>query len=274
MSKSPKTDEGLFVEEDEQMNVDSDSDSPVQFHEAYEEQPRESGDPIVDSIPLILNNLLSMSKQSLHVLQYMGRPKSRPFTNESLKASVKEESNYLEVKVPLDTSKFYDETRVDEWGTEVSEHSLQGVFNRTEGGLYAGQLVQDGDNKKIVLIPVDSTTQLRPSFTYLDELEATRLAQRRADILETQTPSNVQILQTSAKSNALANANDGFANHTLGESLKHVKKFTEEEWSALKWVRTDNEATQEYKGELVTGADGIVLSTETTMDEYLNSLTR
>mmetsp|Transcript_6896 Transcript_6896/g.8759 ORF Transcript_6896/g.8759 Transcript_6896/m.8759 type:complete len:276 (-) Transcript_6896:71-898(-) len=274
MAASSTSNNALFVEEDDQMNIDSDSDSPVQFHEAYEEQPYDD-DPIVESIPLIMNELPDRSKQSLHILQYMGRPKARNFSNEYPAVSVKEESNYLEVRVPLDTQKFYDESRTEEWGTEVREHSLQGVLNKTNGGLYTGQLLKDDDgNKKIVLIPVDSTAQLRPSFKYLDDLEASKLAQRRADVLENQKPSNIQILQTSAKSNAHANSGDGFANHTLGESLKHVKKFTEEEWSSLQWVGAESNKTQEYKDHLNHGADGIELATETNMTDYIDVLTQ
>ncbi|CUM53685.1 uncharacterized protein AC631_00774 [Debaryomyces fabryi] len=274
MAASSTSNNALFVEEDDQMNIDSDSDSPVQFHEAYEEQPYDD-DPIVESIPLIMNELPDRSKQSLHILQYMGRPKARNFSNEFPTVSVKEESNYLEVRVPLDTQKFYDESRTEEWGAEVTEHSLQGVLNKTNGGLYAGQLLKDDDgNRKIVLIPVDSTAQLRPSFKYLDDLEASKLAQRRADVLENQKPSNIQILQTSAKTNAHANSGDGFANHTLGESLKHVKKFTEEEWSSLQWVGAENNKTQEYKDHLNHGADGIELTTETNMSDYIDALTQ
>lgn len=272
MSESSMANEALFVEEDELMNVESESDSPVHFHEAFEEQPADD-DPIIDSIPLVLNGLPDRTSQSLHILQYSGRPKARNFSTEQLRASVKEESNYVEVKVPLDIQKFYDETRTEEWGTQVTEHSLQGVFNRTEGGLYAGQLIQEGENRKIVLLPVDSTTQLRPSFTYLDELEASKLAQRKADLVDTQKPGNVQILQTSAKSNAQANTGDGFANHALGESLKSVKKFTEEEWSSVQWVGSDNVTTKEYKEHLCHGADGIKLTTDTTMSEYIDALT-
>lgn len=274
MAASSMSNEALFVEEDDHINVDSDSDSPVQFHEAYEEQPSVD-DPIVESIPLIMNGLPDRSRQSLHILQYTGRPKARDFSNEHPIVSVKEESNYVEVKVPLDTEKFYDGSRTEEWGTEVTEHSLQGVLNKTNRGLYAGQLLKDDDDKKkFVLIPVDSTAQLRPSFKYLDELEASKLAQRRADNFESQKPNNIQILQTSAKSNSQANSGDGFANHTLGESLKHVKRFTEEEWSSLQWVGSENKKTQEYKEHLNHGADGIELATETNMSEYIDALTQ
>ena len=81
-------------------------------------------------------------------------------------------------------------------------------------------------------------------------------------------------MQTSAKSNSPANSGHGFANHTLGESLKHAKKFTEEEWSSLQWVGSENKKTLEYKDHLNHGADGIELATETNMSEYIDSLTQ
>ena len=58
-------------------------------------------DPIVESIPLLINTVPERAKQSLHVLQYADRPKSRPNRAGNCHASIKPESQYLQVKVPL-----------------------------------------------------------------------------------------------------------------------------------------------------------------------------
>ena len=51
--------------------------------------------------------------QSIHVLQYTGKGKNAPFVHDQLKATMKPESKVVEVKIPMDTLKFYDESRTE-----------------------------------------------------------------------------------------------------------------------------------------------------------------
>lgn len=260
MSKNDEN--GLFVHDDEDMESETAS---VSLHE--EGGPDFSDDPVIESIPLVLNTLPQRATQSMHILQFPGRPKTRPFATDLLRAAVKPELQVVEVRVPLDTHKFYDEARSEEWGVRVEEHALQGVLNRTDGVLYAGQILADAGSKKIVLVPVDSTTQLKPSFKYLDDIETQRLNQRRMDSGD-HKPGNVQILQTSAKSTQIP---DGAA-AALGESLKHMKRLEEEDWHNLSWRTSDDSGTVDLKHALAHGADGVVLETDTTMAEYIDQL--
>ncbi|CAH2353762.1 DNA-directed RNA polymerase III subunit RPC5 [[Candida] railenensis] len=278
----------LFVaEEDDHMNVD---ESPSSFHEALEEQPQhtsssstssasspdmdeqEDDDPIVSSIPLILSQVPNPSSQSLHLIQYPGRPKTLPY-KDNLKPSIKEDSAFLEFKIPLDTSRFYDQSRSEDWGVshQIEEHGLHGVLNKTEGGMYAGMVREDG---KLILIPLDSTAQLRPSFKYLDDLEVARQAQRRNDFLEQSKPASVQVLQTSNAKSAAAQGNtgEGFANNALGESLRCIKKFDEERWTPLKFE--DGEEAQKTRKELYTNVVETELKSKSTMSEYISELTK
>lgn len=256
----------LFVGEDEDLDIDI----PIHESDVSDTELVEVEDPVIELIPLVLNLLPDSSRQSLHVLQFNNRSKKRPFTVDSLATSVKTESNYIEVRVPLDTDKFYDELKQEEWGTKVVDHGLQGVLNPSDGGLYAAKIISDGISRKIVLLPVDSTTQLRPSFKYIDDLEHQRLGTRREPV-DTK-PTSVQILQTSAKTNNF-NA-DGLASHLLGESLKHIRKFEAENWQKVNWRDTYDSATQELRETLVVPANEAPLQTSTTMDDYVTALTR
>ena len=83
---------------------DEPTDEIVIKKEIIEEDVDED-DPIVESIPLYMNALPERTKQSLHVLQYPGRPKSRPNTA-ACQTSIKPNSNYLQIKIPSDTSQF------------------------------------------------------------------------------------------------------------------------------------------------------------------------
>jgi DNA-directed RNA polymerase-3 subunit RPC5 len=261
----------LFVEEDEDMQDSGSEQSDSQFHEAYE-QP-EDDDPIIKSIPIVMNTLPSRSTQSLHIIQYPGRPHTRTLDNDSFKASIKEDSNYLEVKLPLDTSKFFNGQKSEDWGDQITEQGLQGVLNKTEGGLYIAQVVrkEDGD-VKLVLVPIDSTAQLRPSFKYLDDLDNLTQTQRRAEANDGTKNNQIQILQTSSKSGSQITNSEGFGN-ALGESLRHIKKFDEEEWCNLNWKSSNATSSETIKSHISGTADDITLTTTTTMDQYINDLT-
>lgn len=261
----------LFVEEDEDMQDSGSEQSDSQFHETYQ-QP-EDDDPILKSIPIVMNTLPSRSTQSLHIIQYPGRPHRRTLDDDSYKASIKEDSNYLEVKLPLDTSKFFNGQKSEEWGELIADQGLQGVLNKTEGGLYVAQVVKGDDGSvKLVLVPVDSTAQLRPSFKYLDDLDNLSQTQRRAEANEGSKNSQIQILQTSSKSGSQITNSEGFGN-ALGEALKHIKKFDEEEWCHLNWKSSNASTSEEIKNHISTTADDITLTTATTMDQYINDLT-
>lgn len=261
---SMKPENDLFVDEDD--GSVSDTASTSEFQEALEEEE----DPIIDSIPLVMNQVPA-ANQSIHLLQYPGKPKSHH--SEVSKVSVKPGSNYVEVRVPLETKKFYDESKAEEWGTRVADHGLQGVFNKSEGGLYVAKIITDSDNtRKILLVPVDSTAQLRPSFKYLDDVDNARLGNSRKQEVADTKPSSVHILQSSAKSTGVVNS-DGVPNNALGEALKHIKKFEDEDWQQLNWRDIEDSKSKELRQHL-SAVDGVKLSTTTTMDEYIHDLTQ
>lgn len=182
-------------------------------------------DPIVSSLPIVHGSLPAPHSQLLHVLQYTGRPQNRPISD--LRATVKPQSRVLELRVPMDTLRFYDEARASELGG-VEASALQGVLTETDGGLYVGRIVEVNGQAQLVVHPVDSTAQLRPLFQYLDDSEP-------APFKDTdQKPSAVQVLQTLAKA-AVADHAAG-----LGSCLRSVKKFNEEDWMALTWREGDS----------------------------------
>lgn len=244
------------------------SDSPAieQYEDSRAEQLPDEEDPIIQSIPILHGSLPNRLSQTLHVLQYTGRPKSRPFTTEQLKATIKPQSKVVEVKIPMDTLKFYDEARVEELGARVETLSLLGVFTNTDGGLYVGKVVEKDGQSQIVLLPLDSTGQLRPLFKYIDDVDAARSAQIRqeASTADPGKPNAVQVLQTAAKAGQL-NA-EGHAS-SIGSCLRHVKKFNEEEWESLSWRNLEDSSTVTLKKALSHPLTEPV-ATSTMFDEF------
>lgn len=254
----------LFVEEEEEA-----SDSPAfdQYEDSRDQQVVEEDDPIILTIPILHGGLPNRQSQTIHVLQYAGRPKSRPFSTEQLNATVKPHSKVVELKVPMDTLKFYDEARAEELGTRVEALSLLGVLTNTDGGLYVGMVVEKEGNSRIVLIPLDSTGQLRPLFKYIDDMDSARSAQikQEASTADPVKPSAVLVLQTASKTGQF-NA-EGAALSTIGSCLRHIKQFNEENWETLSWRNVEDSSTAALKVTLESpNVEPVV--TSTLFDEF------
>ncbi|CAK9441942.1 uncharacterized protein LODBEIA_P57740 [Lodderomyces beijingensis] len=290
---SYKPSEVVIKEEDEEMLPAGEQEQrnmggnfPREREEASQlrndEEQEENGnddDPIVGSFPLIMNQVPSKDKHSLHVLQFPGRLKSRSLNRqEHVRASIKPGSHYLDLKVPLDVDKFFNKDKVQDWGLGIEYQSLSGVLDPTESGIYAAKIVNDGTEKKIVLIPVDSSAQLRTSFKYIDDIDKRELQSRKLQQQQQQQQqhqqqqedggdqSGVQILQTAAK----RSQNQDSHSHILGDSLKSVKKFEEEEWQHLAWKQSRDPAVEDLKESLKNGADYLKLETATTRDAFID----
>lgn len=274
----------LFIDEDNDdmdvsmpqiSNINIDSTHESMYQESLNEQglddsdtdlELEEEDPIIESIPLFINSIGEEEResQSIHLLQYSSKPKSIPQTINHVGAAVKPESNFIKVKIPLDTNKFYDNSKTEEWGVAVNEHEHMGVLNKTNGGLYAAKYVIKDGEKQVHLIPIDSTAQLRPSFKYLDDIENLKMLQRKESFDQSAKPQSVHVLQSTAKNTKTSN-NDPFVSTALGESLKHVRRFDQEEWSNVTWE--DDENLEKFTESTTK------LQTKTTMDDYINQLT-
>ncbi|RCK65521.1 DNA-directed RNA polymerase III subunit RPC5 [Candida viswanathii] len=233
------------------------------------EEDVDEDDPIVDSIPLYMNSVPERVKQSLHVLQYPGRPKTRPNRTPNCHTSIKPNSKYLQIKIPTDTSQFFDVDKVEDWGEQIADQTVLGVLDSTEEvGNYIAKVIDDGNHRRVVLIPVDSSVQLRSNFKYIDDLDAKKNQQRRQLEHSTEAPTNVQILQTAAKHSI----NSGEFLHALADSLKLVKRFDEEEWVNLTWKKGDDENSKALRKELIEGCDYYALESKTTYDEYIETI--
>ena len=259
-------DKNLFVAEEEDVPMPG-SPEVSESQESPLLQPAPEDDPIVRSIPLVHGVLPNRNAQSLHVLQFAGRPKTQLFAGQSLRALVKPASKVVQLKTPMNTLKFYNEGRAEELGGRVENLALQGVLTDTNGGLYAGKIVGQDADQRIVLIPLDSTAQLRPLFKYIDDLDSARHQAVRQEHAAGEPPkSAVQVLQTAAKQGNSVNESQIGAG--VGLCLRHVKRFNEEEWLGLSWFGGQDSAT----GRLVlqmADAKTDPVAAATVLDEFL-----
>ncbi|EMG47325.1 RNA polymerase III subunit, putative, partial [Candida maltosa Xu316] len=256
-------------DEDDYSKIKPDPDAIQEDPEPTIEEDVDEDDPIITSIPLYINTLPQRLKQSLHVLQYPGRPKSRPNRAPNCHVSIKPESQYMQLKIPVEINNYFDKDKIEEWGEQIGEQTLSGVLDSTaEVGNYAAKIINEGNERKVILIPVDSSVQLRSSFKYIDDKDAQALQQRKQLEASTDKPTSVQVLQSAAKHSSAS----GEFSHSLGDSLKSVKRFEEEEWQNLVWKKGNDTITKELKRDLDRGIDDFELETKTSYDEYIERI--
>lgn len=217
------------------------------------ENEEDEDDPIVHTVPIYHGNVPERQSQTLHTFQFPGRPHTRTFAGENLEALMKPTSKVVEVKIPMDTLKFYDESRTQELGARVDKVSLQGVLDSTNENLYVGTMASHEGQERMILFPIDHTAQLRPLFKYIDDVEAARSAQLKSENHGAQKPNAVQVLQTASKSSL--GGNNGPLAHGEGMCLKHVKQFNEELWEALSWHSNNADSTREYSSAMKNPLD-------------------
>ncbi|VEU23270.1 DEKNAAC104394 [Brettanomyces naardenensis] len=146
-----------------------------------EELIEDEDDPIIREIPIHLNPIDDESMK-LMLLQYTTRRKQGD--NEHKKSSIpdsfryKPKSQVIELELPFEKDKFFNEDKSKNWNG-LKGQLLRGVVNRKDSsGYFMGRIGKDGE---VHLSPITGgTTQLRPSFRYIDEVRLKKI-QREAE---------------------------------------------------------------------------------------------
>ncbi|CEP20692.1 DNA-directed RNA polymerase III subunit RPC5 Short=RNA polymerase III subunit C5; AltName: Full=DNA-directed RNA polymerase III 37 kDa polypeptide; AltName: Full=RNA polymerase III subunit C37 [Cyberlindnera jadinii] len=233
----------LFVSDDEdEPMTNTGSESPTFIPQDHGEDE----DPVVSEIPMIITS--KPAQTQLCALQYPGRPSARHYENES------------HADVPIDTSKFFDVNKSDEWGG-VNKQTLSGVLIGLEGYYVAN--VQNGE---IVLCQLDKVAQLRPSLNYIDKEIATARDLHRLENNHSGRDT-VQVVQMSVKS-----SNDNAPR--LGEALMARKKVEDESFTQLPWADSSSEASLALKKEIFQADNRDVLRSNTNEEDYIGLLVK
>lgn len=270
----------LFVKEDEDEEVVPSPSFPHTHQRGpeptIEEEPettdthQDLDDPVIKEIPIILKP--QDPSQRVLLLQYPGRPTTRPFTgnNRIIEAREKISTDVIELDVPIDTTRFYDGTKNDSWGV-VSKQTLRGVLNNSDGYYVAS--VQDGE---LVLVPVCKSAQMRPAFNYIDKEVADKKEVNRLENGSSGNNSNnnqygygsnsgVQVVQMTVKSTVDTAPR-------LGGALLARKRADEEDFTHLNWNDVEDEETKTVRDSVLSVKNKHLLISNTTNDEYINLL--
>ncbi|KAH8923186.1 hypothetical protein BT69DRAFT_1334068 [Atractiella rhizophila] len=178
-----------------------DEDVPMSdLNAPFEDADDDPSDPIIKRLPVFLNPTFS-GTPSLALLQYPSRP-PKPYTNHPLlppvlrddpdgaiKARYKPINSHMELSLPLEhMNRRWNDSKAEEWGKGVegwedkkkkggklermsmTSEIVPGMTNYFVG-------VMRGD--ELHLNPLNTTIQLRPELSYLDELTLMERRERR-----------------------------------------------------------------------------------------------
>lgn len=252
----------LFVSDDEEEVPSTNNNNNHNTSPNFYTQDSEQDDPVVSEMPIILTS--KSAGVSLNVMQYPGRPPTRPFSNEAqvLQSRMKPSTNLMEVDVPIETGKFFDVNKSDEWGG-VDKQTLSGVLCQLEG-YYVARV----ENGELIMCALDKVAQLRPSLSYIDKEIANKREMNRLDHQQN-TPSRdfVQVVQMSVKGTSDSAPR-------LGGALMARKKVEEEEYTVLPWVDSPQESAGEIREESFGVVNKEALKSSMTEEEYLDMLVK
>jgi DNA-directed RNA polymerase-3 subunit RPC5 len=177
---------------------------------------------------------------------------------------LKPESGFIEVDVPVDTTRFYDEMKADGWGG-VSKQTLQGVLLDLEG-YFVGN-VQNGE---LILLPLNGITQLRSSLKHIDrEFNDKKEMTRLENNANRTNGHDIQVVQMTVRSTT-DNA------PRLGGALLARKKVDEETYQVLTWNDLNDESTKKIREELLESNENlkVELTPLTTNEEHIDLLVK
>ncbi|CDK28841.1 unnamed protein product [Kuraishia capsulata CBS 1993] len=193
-------------------------------------------DPVVEEIPI---SFKPISEAELYLLQFPNKAANSAYAKHEIAnisdAKVKSQSGIIEVEIPVDKSRFFDQEKSEKW-FNVEAQTLSGVSSDAQG-YCAGQLV----NGELCLFPLAKTMQLRPSFKYVDALRAFRNESARATDLHhgpdaRDKKKDVQVVQMSMKT-------VGDNAPRLGGALQSKKREEEERYESYEFRAQHDEAS-------------------------------
>lgn len=231
-------------------------------------------DPIIEEMPIHLNFDPLVNNCEIDVFQYPTRTiSSYAGSNNSqsiLNSRIKDNSGVIELEIPMNTTKFFDDSKSNKW-LQTKTQTLRGVFNEN-AGYYVG-IVKD---KQLYLNKVSKTSQLRPSFKYIDEAKSIRIQNERE--------LNSRIINDDADKKKEANGGKNGAHVVqmavkssgenvprLGGALQSCKLEEGEFFVDYKWNNAESESSQNLRQELINEEDEVLVSRD-SQSKYFDDL--
>lgn len=254
-------DNGLFVEQEEDVEMEEEAVSNDENNQQSRESTASSGedtemqdaredpsddiladDPVVQEFSVVSTNNLG---ENIRLLQYPTRSVYRPFVEDQgrgvREARIKPKAGLIEVDIPIETRKFYDKEKGDNWD-QVNKQTFGGVLKQGQGRYMVG-VFKDGE---LHVSPIHSVAQLRPQFKYFDnQMAAEKDASRSLRAETSGHQKEARAVQMTAKSSSdLAPKFSG--------ALAARKIADEEQYVKLDWFDRDSNESWDVSEKLIS----------------------
>ncbi|GMM54833.1 DNA-directed RNA polymerase III subunit C37 [Maudiozyma humilis] len=255
----------LFVreEEEEEDVVMEGQNAVVEDVDMLEEEENDQDhdddddDPVIKEIPLYFTG----KDENLNILQYVSKQRlvnHKPSEHPLIAAArYKSKSSLWELDVPLDSKAFFNEHKATEDWNGVEVQTLKGVAVEN-----IGQYATFLENEKAYMVPVRTTTQLKPFFKYIDAVTLKR-KQEESKLNPTPASQRAQVVTMSVKS-----VNDSSQNRLTGSLLAH-KIADEETPTDLNWAEN---TIGEFREAMVKESTEHVIKPAQGEEDYLKNL--
>lgn len=278
---------GLFVTEDDDddeqpqvvippdhMDVDSAESSSSELADSDNNED----DPVVQEIPLYINSNKNKPSENLYLFQYVSQLASKPINmNRGIhigETRIKPVSQFVEIDIPLDVSRFYDTERGETFNNMSSE-SFGGHLVNNTNGLYFLSVLRDEpevasnpdskvgndevsetkidaadrdtketktsvtSNFKLLATPVEKLAQIRPVFHHIDNFNLKVKQQEELDSKPMPGNADEKLKEAASKVQVVQMTAKlaGLENEIrYSDAIQTAKKAEEEEFIAATWV--------------------------------------
>lgn len=266
MGTEEEEEESLFLSEREDEHDDKsvpnfanrDSDFEMKDADVKEivtmSDDEDDEDPIIQQIPIYLTNELG---NKVNIFQFTSRSSDHPLRERDgsavTGARLKPKVGIVEVDIPIDTTRFYDREKENQWGS-VRAQTFGGPVRSPIGSNNTIGVFRDGE---LHLTKVSNIGQLRPQFKYFvkETSKAEPTVQREA-----------RTIQMTAKSSSdLAPKFSG--------ALTARRMADEEEYVSLYWYDRDSTEASTFSEKLLASNKEKLIS-KTGSEEFKKELQR
>jgi len=176
-----------------------------------------------------------------------------------LETRLKPKSGLIELDIPMETNRFYDEEKGEKWN-KVDRQTFGGVLKTGQGKYMVGVFKDD----ELHVSPIDSVAQLRPQFKYFDKHVLGEQEVAKSLKTDPSKPREARQIHMTAKSS-------GDHAPRFSGALEARRAADDEVFVKLDWFDKDSAESWEMGDKLVT-SNKRMLQSELTLHEYTDKL--
>lgn len=246
------TEENETVPDDEDAIMEDVPASKERICSQLSDDEGEDDDPVIQQIPVYVTNELD---GKVNIFQFPSRSSTKPLVGNSgvVDARLKPHVGIVEVDIPIETRRFYDEDKKEQWGP-VNKQTFGGPLKEVLAINNMVGIFKDGE---LHLTKVSKISQLRPQFRYFEK----------------EVPKPEPTVQREARTIQMSAKSAGDLAPKFSGALSARKMADDEDNLSLYWYDRDSSETWSVADKLLASKKEKLMST-TGITQYKDELQR